>query len=390
MNGDGGVGHAVVDYVSPYVAYLGEQQAVIVRGSGFVGATTVMFGDQPAASMQVTSDTEIRAVPPVVNVAGRLSVTVGSTSGRSHADLVVRSHPNYTYASVETGVGFQDRHILYDAERDAVFSYCSWFGNYQASSPSTVNRYAYDRSDGTWSKTSTYVPSLWDIDMSPDGKYLIALSTSRLWLLDPVTLSTLGYADLTQMGQLGTAGQLGVANDGKVLIRDLGVAYSLVDKTFTLAKFPGGIGIVFSGDGSRGVVGDANTSATVPLSKYDASTGLISPSQTFEYFQLPSMDRTGSHYFSGGNLRDKDLILVGGVPAFLGYMRPDAKRAYDIDTTNNTHIHVYDLVGNGPSFPQLADIVVGDALESFWIRASLDNKYLFIPGPNKFIVVPLP
>ena len=389
--GDAAAGMPSVDFVSPHVAYLGEQLGVVIRGAGFSGATTVMFGDQPAATMQVKSDTEIRAVPPVIGTASRRPVTVRDAMGRygASADLVVRAHPSYGYTALTTGVGFQDRTVIYDAERDAVFSYCSWFGNYSATTPSTINRYAYESTTGAWTMTSSYVPSLYDIAMSPDGKYLIALGTSRLWLLDPVDFSTIGFTDLTQTG-LGTAGQLGVADDGRVLVRDYGVAYSLVTKAFTPAVFPAGIGIVFSIDGSRGIVGDANTSDTIPLSIYDASTGFISPSQTLEYFQLPSMDRTGARYFAGGNLRDQNLVLIGGVPTFLGYMPPDGKHAYDVDSANMAHIRSFDLSGNGPSFQRLDDIVIADALETFWLRASLDSRYLFIPGPTKFVVVPLP
>jgi hypothetical protein len=382
---------ATIDYVAPYVAYLGEQQSVIIRGAHFPATATVCFGNQLAASVEVKSSSEIRAVPPVIKTAGHVSVTLGgaSAAGHSNAELVVRAHPSYTYSVLSTGVGFQDRHVLYDAERDAVFSYCSWFGDHSPKNPSTINRYTFDEASSAWQRTSSYVPDLWDIGLSPDGKYLLALSKARLWLLDPVTFSSQGYVDFVEPA-FGTAGQLGVANDGKVLIRDLGKAYSLVQKAFTPAAFPGAIGIVFSADGSRGVVGDANTSDTVPLSIYDASTGLITPSQAFEYFQLPSLDRTGSRYFSGGNLRDSNLSLIGGVPTILGFMRPDGKRAYDIDGTHRTQIHAYDLVGNGPSFPQLADIVVADEIDGYWLQASLDSRFLFIPGPDKFIVTPVP
>ena len=109
-----------------------------------------------------------------------------------------------------------------------------------------------------------------------------------------------------------------------------------------------------------------------------------------EYFQLPSLDRTGSRYFSGGNLRDGSLALIGGVPTYMGYMRPDGKRAYEIDGNDRTHIHVYDLVGNGPSFPKLSDIVVADAIDGYWLHASLDSRFMFAPGPSTFVVAPVP
>lgn len=383
----------VVNYVAPYVAYVGEQQGVILRGGGFSSAAppTVMFGSQPAQSVQVVSDTEIRALPPAFGAAGQQPVTIANSLGlqRSTAVLVVREHPNYAYASLPTTAGFQDRTVLYDAERDAVFSYCSWMGNWSATNPSTINRYAYDVLSGTWAWTSTFVPELWDIAMSPDGKFLIALSSSRLWLLDPVTFTSKGHVDLTR-GGLGTARQLAVTNDGKVLIRDMGLAYSLVEQAFSPVTFPPSIGIVISGDGSRAVVGDANGSSYIPLSIYDASTGLVTASTTFEYFQLPSLDRTGSRYFSGGNLRDRDLKLIGGIPTYMGYMRPDGLRAYEVDPNAPQTIRTWDLVGVGPSFPQLSSITLPEAVDGLWLLASPDCRTLFIPGPNKFQVVPLP
>jgi hypothetical protein len=71
-------------------------------------------------------------------------------------------------------------------------------------------------------------------------------------------------------------------------------------------------------------------------------------------------------------------------------MRPDGKQAYETDTNNRTHIRAFDLTGNGPTFPRLADIVIADTVDGFWLHASLDSRYLFIPGPDKFIVLPLP
>jgi hypothetical protein len=376
-----------VHYVVPYVAYVGEQQAVIIRGSHFLQGATVLFGSHAAVSAEVKSDTEIYVIPPLIAAPERLSVTVSTPSGTSNADteLVVREHPTYGYTALATGLGYQDRHVLYDAERDAVFSYGSWFSN----SASLINRYAYNQADGTWSPTSVYVPDLFDIGMSPDGKSLLALGGSRLWQLDPVTLTSLDYVDFTG-GSLGTASQLGVANDGKVLIRDLGLAYSLVDKTFTAVNFPASVGIVFSADGSRAVVGDVNTSIYVPLSIYDASTSLVSPSQTFEDFNVPSLDRTGSRYFTNGKLFDRDLTLVGNVPTLLGHMSTDGLRAYETDSTDKTRIHVYDITGKGPSFAELPEITVPDPIDGYWLHSSLDSRFLLIPGPQTFVVVPLP
>jgi hypothetical protein len=43
-----------------------------------------------------------------------------------------------------------------------------------------------------------------------------------------------------------------------------------------------------------------------------------------------------------------------------------------------------------PTFQRLGDIVVADSIDGFWLQASPDRGSLFLPGPDKFIVVRLP
>ena len=60
------IGRTSVNHVSPYVAYAGSAQPVIIRGDllGLVTIQGVTFGDIPAQSFNVVNDTEIRATPP--------------------------------------------------------------------------------------------------------------------------------------------------------------------------------------------------------------------------------------------------------------------------------------------------------------------------------------
>lgn len=64
--------------------------------------------------------------------------------------------------------------------------------------------------------------------------------------------------------------------------------------------------------------------------------------------------------------------------------------AHTRSTATTAHTRVYDLVGNRPSFPKASDIVVADAIDSYWLHASLDRRVMFAPGPSTFVVVPLP
>jgi hypothetical protein len=89
--------------VSPNTGPLKGGTSVTISGTGFTGATKVMFGSTPASSFKVNSDSQITASPPLTSHAGSVDVTVTTNDGTSangSADL-------FTYDSVPTvsGVG---------------------------------------------------------------------------------------------------------------------------------------------------------------------------------------------------------------------------------------------------------------------------------------------
>ncbi len=55
---------------------------VTITGTNFTGATAVLFGDVPATSFSVYSDTEIQATAPA-QAAGTVDVTVETPGGGS-------------------------------------------------------------------------------------------------------------------------------------------------------------------------------------------------------------------------------------------------------------------------------------------------------------------
>jgi hypothetical protein len=69
---------------------------LIITGSGFTGATAVSFGDYPALSFFVNSDTQLTAVAPS-QAAGTVDVEVTTPSGTSSA--VTADHFTYSAAS---------------------------------------------------------------------------------------------------------------------------------------------------------------------------------------------------------------------------------------------------------------------------------------------------
>jgi hypothetical protein len=71
----------VVTAISPQNGVAGGGTTVTVTGSGFMGATSVLFGASSASAMTVVSDTEITATSPAGG--GTVDVTVITPAGSS-------------------------------------------------------------------------------------------------------------------------------------------------------------------------------------------------------------------------------------------------------------------------------------------------------------------
>jgi len=87
---------AAVSNISPKTGVLGGGTSVTITGSGFTGATNVLFGATPAASFTVVSDTQITAASPAATTAGTVDVTVVNLSGTSATGTVDK----FTYTTV--------------------------------------------------------------------------------------------------------------------------------------------------------------------------------------------------------------------------------------------------------------------------------------------------
>jgi hypothetical protein len=393
-----------VNYVAPYVAYAGEQKEVVIRGSGFGQANLpqVMFGSVPASSVVVRSDTEIRALPPAGLIAGaRAAISIDNNLGlyRSRAELVVRSHPNYPYFALATGVAIPDRHVVYDAERDAVLTSVAYFNS--DGPQNLVTRYQYLPGSGTWSSTTRNYPFLVDIAMSPDGRELLVLTRDQLHRADPVTLVSNSSLTVPNFA-VGTASQLAVANDGKVIIRDASRAYSLVDGTFTtLPSMATHVGIDMSPDGSRATMGAATNGFDIPLSYYDSTTGTLHTTGAFQYYSPGSLDRHATKSLSGEYVRNADFTVFGvlqiaGTPVLGDVLSPDGERAYVFQYNSGGSpagtIHIFDARVSAPVLLELTPITIqaADSPGAMRMRISLDSRTLFLLGKDHFVVQPVP
>jgi hypothetical protein len=387
-----------VNYVVPYVAYAGEAQEVIIRGAGFSqGALApVMFGGVAAQSVTVRSDTEIRAVPPTSLPVGSGAVTIDNSLGlvRSRAALVVRTHPNYPFASVAVPSSSWIHNVIHDAERDAVLS----ARDRQQPDGGAVTRFARDAVTGEWSATTQAFDDLIDIAMSPDGKELLVLAR-KLHRVDPETLAIVETVDVPNHFA-GRSSTLGVMNDGTVMVFSAQVTYSLLERTFVplVANFEAHVTV--SGDGSRAVLSPINGSRGA-FFHYDSSTSTLHDTKVVQdSYSEGTLSRTGSRLLSSSFVRDADFALVGelhdGSFSLAGdALSPDGQRVYVLQSqlSNQTTLRIFDASSSMPVLPELSPIQYGSADYpgiGGRIHVSLDSKAIFILGPERFIVQPAP
>jgi hypothetical protein len=386
-----------VDVVAPYVAYVSEQKPVVIRGSGFKqpGVTTIMFDTLAAQSVDIVSDTEMHVVPPLVSTAGRLIASVPNALGspRPQAELVVREHPNYAYAALDTSVvGSSNYNIVYDAERDAVITARGVSLSPSNSSSSTVQRFSYDAGTHTWTRTAKSFTELYDVALSLDGKTLFALTTSKLYFLDPVTLDTTLDVALPRP-PFGSFPQLAAMNDKNLLIASNGLNYTL--RYNYLSGIPlGSGGIASSLDGSL-----AYFSASAGISTYKASTSSVSTPVLRQPLLAARVNRDGSRVLIDGTLYNGIFNFIGKNNSTAGFLlqadslSPDGTRVYEYENGSTpAKIHVLDATTFTYPNPlnELSTIPLIDNPGSAHSIVSLDGKALFIIGDQKFIVQPVP
>jgi hypothetical protein len=76
---------------------------VTINGTGFTGATGVSFGDVPAVSFAVDSDTQIRAIVPAGAASGKVTVMIGLRSTTSLLDFEVTLAPSVSAINPTSG-----------------------------------------------------------------------------------------------------------------------------------------------------------------------------------------------------------------------------------------------------------------------------------------------
>jgi hypothetical protein len=280
-----------------------------------------------------------------------------------------------------------------------------------AGSGGEILRYTYSGSSWSVTPISQYVPAFQDMVTSPDGKNLIALSSTAVSLFDSLTLASGPITNATDLfAGFEYLRYSAMTNDGKMLITS-GVfgsgdtvlrSYDLRSTSFSkVGSYP--TNYVYFGtpsaslDGSRVVVVQGGTSPPSAVLQYDASTGGLSLTGTNLNIGAAALDRTGSRIVLNGSLVfNKSFVQIGSIPC--GYMQtvlaPDGSRAYCYGSNLGNTLHTYDL-----SVPPVAgvfpEIGAGITLASnpgalSKMAISPDGGTLFIAGSSRIVVQPLP
>jgi hypothetical protein len=384
--------------------------SVILRGSGFTGASGVSFGVTPASQVSVVSDTEIHASYPAL-AAGTYPVSINSGAIAFSGTLSVIDSPVFapTFLSNPTQGAAAYSRMYFDAERNALLVILD----------SALLRYTFDGS--TWSAPAqvTINGGLQQVSLSPDGTKLLALlssatvttSTVSMAELDPVTLVQTNITSTSYPSNdppmLGAYGTFAYANDGNAIVsttaapgsvwvygtvsRTWSVLYDTLNERLTPGSMAG------SGDGSI---------VMIESQQYDASPGTaqFNPIQGNVDSSLSSTDLTGNEFATNGKVVDGKGQLLGAVAAGGGASGPDGvvinpagTRLYAVETTaTQLELHTFDLTAapvNGV-YPEIGTPVAldEDPRNLGYTQAliiSPDGRTVFVQGPYGIAVQPV-
>lgn len=249
------------DTVTPHVVPANTAGSVVLRGTGFIGATSVSFGSVAATSMTVVSDTEIDASYPALPAA-TYPVTINSGSISDTASLVAVSSPAFTQALIPypaSLAGQTPSEIEYDPQRAALFVLFQSGNVDNATMSATLLRYAFDGS--SWGgPTQISMANLEQVHLSPDGSHVLGLVSPNvdnisMVELDPVTLAQTNVTTGSGNNPGDVACGFALANDGNAIVSFqvgsgfAGLVFGSFSRTFTPMSDGGGCGPVASGNG---------------------------------------------------------------------------------------------------------------------------------------------
>ena len=388
--------------ITPGVVAANTAGTVILRGSGFTGATSVSFGSVPASSITVVSDTEIDASYPSLP-AGTYPVTIDSGAISYTASLDAVSSPAFTATTITypSGVGGDSVGQIgteYDPWHTALFIL---FRGETYTNPKLV-RYAFDGSQ--WDAPTEFsVPGLVAFHLSSDGTRLLALvapdsAHTSIVELDPVTLAQTTVTTVANPSAADHPCGFALANDGNAFVSlsySPGFAFGTSSRTFTpLSAGPGCESLVASGNGAFVAMND---------STYDASSGMMTQGGA-QTSSSTTADFVGDRFLDSGAVysgKGQALGYVGQGLAQGGVINPAGTRAYSLtqDATDDLTLSTFDLTAaptpagsQYPEYPVLGTPITlaSSFTEGLYLGAiTPDGATTFFAGPLELIVQPV-
>jgi len=249
----------------------------------------------------------------------------------------------------------------------------------------------------------------YDIALTPDGRELIALSSSTLYHINLTSWTITNQTNISTFAypyNYSHFSHIAMSNDGKALVHVDSqwvtiFRYDVLTRTFALVpgyayNLYGGISPVASLDGSRILVGQNGVSGPLPLFYFDTSLSQFVQALPDLTVNRMSYDRTGTYSLIDGYIYNRQFQPQGlEFNLMLGTISPAGTRAYGFvyGGTGGT-LRTYDITSpNGiGGFTEIGTgIVIPDSPGNYpTFGISPDGRAVFISGEEKFIVQPVP
>jgi len=410
------IGRTSVNHVSPYVAYAGSAQPVIIRGDllGLVTIQGVTFGDIPAQSFNVVNDTEIRATPPAGLVPGRYPVRVltNFAGTRQHAEYVVVNAPQFSAATLAYPVLERPvaRGMVFDAERTAL-----GVSVHEGTGQTSFLHYRYV--NGQWQPyTRQQLMNHFSSSLTADGREWILANYRDVVHIDAVSLATTATTASPINGGFDGAmlNRFSLSSDGIVAMfgDHLGILccstlylYEPRSRRFrTVPDYRPYISWMgASGDGSRLLVQPSSSTAGTAVLELDTTAGTLSPTNVSLYaIHEPQLSRTGSRIVMDRmRVYDASLAYIGNLPASTdaSIVSPDGARAYTFEDTGLV-MRTFDLQAapvNGimQEIGAAIPLAGNPGFDDFWterfrMATTPDGRAVFFAGGLGVVVQPTP
>lgn len=411
-----------VNAVVPYVAIANTQDEVVIHGDHLdqVNISGVKFGNVPATSFSLVSNSEIRAVHPGLtpgNYPVQLETNLGAPRSLAYG-LVAVLPQSYAAATIAYPNAQTKRplDIIYDAERQALL-----VGVAYPTPGSSGEIFRYPFTDSAWatSPTSGSVAKFRDFALGLDGKQLIVASDFAVQQLDAVALTTgtIAPSVFTAVFFNGIA----MANDGNAVLptgyapieRGATAPWNYLIRENQYLLGPGGIGIVrgipgSSADGSLVILSHASPDLTSTyIGQYESRRGWFSfimsqvPGLPLTWPRTsirPKLDRKATRLVLNGYIVIKNSdyshwsLLPPVAPEALAAvaLSPDGTRAYQY--VSGTLLRTFDVSSSDQGVSEIGagTVLASDPGANPVMTVSPDGRTLFIAGANGIVVVPAP